>query len=881
MSRKTVLRVGAVLGVALGVGVWLSLRETPQAPSEGLGFEKGSRIVIVGNAFAERMQYFGHFETLLHGRFPDHKLVVRNLGYSGDEVTSPVTRAVGFFDHGHRLEDHKPDVVIACFGFNESFAGPDGLAAFETGLDRYVAETTGTAYNGRAPPRLILVSPIAHEDLGRPGLPDGRASNENLQLYTTAMRHVATRHGVVFADLFEPSRRLMAGAGEKLTINGVHLSDAGDKQVAAALDEQLFGPRPADAARVDYERLRAGVNEKSLQFWYDYRATNGNFIYGSHKQGPGRQTFPEEFAKLRRMVANRDRRVWAVARGEAVPDRVDDSNTGELRPVETTHKEAVRVQTPEEAVKSFTLAPGFEVNLFASEADFPELKKPVAMAFDARGRLWVTTMPSYPMYLPGRPVNDKLLILEDTRGTGRADKAAVFAEGLYLPTGLALGDGGAYVGCQPNVWFLKDTRGTGTADIRERVLHGFGNADVHRSVNNFRWGPGGELYFNEGVYTYSQVETPRGPRRNFNGGVYRYEPKAGRLDVHVSYKFGNPWGHSWDRWGQEFVTDAADGASYFATALSGQTDYPRKHPPMKELYAKQWRPTCGSVLVSGRHFPADWQGDYLVNNTMNLQGVLRYRVAEDGSGFVATAADPLLRSSDPNFRPVDMLFGPDGALYICDWYNPIIGYLTYSLRDPGRDKTHGRIWRVTCKDRPLAPRPKVAGASIPELLGLLKEPEDSTRDQARRELRLHDTQQVVAALERWGAGLDPADKDHPHHLLEALWVCQHHDAVNGPLLRRLLRSPEPRARAAATRVLCAWRDRVPDVLELLRTQVGDDHPRVRLEAVRALSFFHTPQAREIVAGAAPTQDEYLKYAVEEALATLDQRLNHQAGNAGR
>ncbi|HEX4611591.1 MAG TPA: GDSL-type esterase/lipase family protein, partial [Urbifossiella sp.] len=439
MSRRAGLRALAglaVLGaVAVGVGVWVNHHPDP-APVRGFEPGRGDRVVIVGNAFAERMQYFGHFETLLHARFPGHELVVRNLGYTGDELTSPLTRAVGFFDHGHRLEDHKPDVLIACYGFNEAFAGPDGLARFEAAADQFVSEAGATAYNGRAPPRVVLVSPIACENLGRPGLPDGAATNENLGLYAEAMRAVAARHGAVFVDLFGPTRQLMAGGGPKLTINGVHLTDAGDRRVAAVLDEALFGPRPTTAGRVDYERLRAEVNEKNLQFWYDYRAANGNFIYGSHKTGPGRLHFPDEFAKLRKMVAARDRRVWAVARGEAVPARIDDAASGTLPPVASVHKEPVRYLSPTEALAAFTVAPGFEVNLFASEADFPDLRKPVAMAFDARGRLWVTTVPSYPMYLPGEPVNDKLLILEDTKGAGAADKATVFADGLYLPTGL-------------------------------------------------------------------------------------------------------------------------------------------------------------------------------------------------------------------------------------------------------------------------------------------------------------------------------------------------------------------------------------------------------------------------------------------------------------
>src|SRR5262249_17737292 len=161
---------------------------------------------------------------------------------------------------------------IACFGFNESFGGAAGLPKFERDLEKFLSETTTSEYNGKAPPRLALVSPIAHEDLGRPGLTDGKAHNEDLKLYTETMARVAARHPVVFVDLSTPSRRIMEKAERKLTINGVHLTDDGDRQIAAVLDEALFGPRPREASRADYEKLRREVNEKNRQFWYDYRA---------------------------------------------------------------------------------------------------------------------------------------------------------------------------------------------------------------------------------------------------------------------------------------------------------------------------------------------------------------------------------------------------------------------------------------------------------------------------------------------------------------------------------------------------------------------------------------------------------------------------------
>lgn len=834
-----------------------------------LELKKGDKIVYIGNTLAERMQYYPRFETLLQARFPELELQVRNLGWSADEINLR-PRSQDFKDHGNNLEDHKPDVIFAFFGFNESFAGPGGLEKFEKEFDQFVKTTSTTKYDGESPPQLVIVSPIPNEDLHRRTLPNGEANNKNIELYAAAMKKIAQANNVVFVDVYAPMKEKMAGESD-LTINTIHLNDDGYKAFAEVLDAGLFGPAPQ--YKCDLDKLHAEVFEKDLQFYYDHRAVNGFYIYGGRKNPFGVVNFPAEFAKLRKMIAVRDKRIWDVAQGKEVSAKIDDSGTGEFAKIESNVDRPISFDTPEEALKSFKLPEGYEINLFASEQDFPELRNPVQFAFDAKGRLWVATMESYPMYLPGTPVDDKILIFEDTDGDGKADKKTVFADGLHLPTGLELGDGGAYVAAQPNLIFLKDTDGDDKADEKTYVLHGFDSADSHHSISAFTWGPGGALYFQEGTFHHTQVETPYGPERVKNAAVFRFEPLTDKFDVFVSYSFANPWGHTFDDWGQNFVADASGGANYFGTAFSGDVDYPNKHPGMKQFLKKQWRPTSGCEFVSSRNFPESAQGNYLLNNCIGFQGVLQYKMKDDGSGFAADPVEPLLQSSDLNFRPVDLQFGPDGALYVVDWYNPLIGHMQHSVRDPKRDNTHGRIWRITYAGNDLVKPAKIAGESIPNLLELLKSYEYRTRYRVRRELRERDAQQVDVELSKWIAGLDVNDKLYEHNLLEALWVKQNLDIVDQDLLRKLLRADDPRARAAATRVLCYWRDQVEEPLAMLQGQVNDEHPRVRLEAVRALSFFDTQEALDIaLESLAYDQDYYLEYTLGETIKTLEGRV---------
>lgn len=522
------------------------------------------------------------------------------------------------------------------------------------------------------------------------------------------------------------------------------------------------------------------------------------------------------------------------------------------------------------ALERFTTAKGYKINLFASEEQFPEIAKPVAMGWDGKGRLWVATLPTYPQVLPGKEPEDKIVILEDTDGDGRADKLKVFADNIYLPMGFEFGNGGVFVTCQPNLLFLKDTDGDDVADVREIALHGFGTEDSHHAINAFTYDPGGGLYMMEGTFHHSQVETPWGVTRLVDSGVFRFEPRTNKLGVHVSYSFANPWGHIFDYWGQNFIADASGGSNYFAAPMTGHVDYPRKHPGMKEFTNTKVRPTCGCEFVTSAHFPGDIQGNWLLNNCIGFQGIKNYKVTEEDSGFVGTEVEPLLSSSDPNFRPVDIEFGPDGALYIVDWFNPLIGHMQYSIRDPRRDQGHGRIWRITYPERPLLKPAPIAGAPIPALLDQLKDKNDRTRYRVRQELWDRDETEVMSALEGWLGRQESSDPDYEHHALEALWLHQAFDAIKPDLLAKVLHSKEPRARAAATRVLRYWFDRVPEPIALLKALANDEHPRVRLEAVLTASYMQSAEAAEVALEVLKhPMDYYLNYALNETMVSLE------------
>lgn len=864
--------------------------------------KKGAHIILIGNNLGSREMNFGHFETEMHMRYPDSQLYIRNMcdggntpgfrPHSGRRSPWAFPGAEKFHTELTRNSDsqgdyetpdqwitrHKADIIVAFFGFNESFQGKEGLENYKAELDSFIKHTLRQTYNGLIPPQLAIVSPIAFENLSdKYDLPGGKKENENLALYTAAMKKIAAINKVHFLDVYSPSKEWFY-TDDDLTIDGSQLTDAGYAKFSSLLADGIFGNV---SAKVEMHKglIHAAVMEKNWMWHNDIKIPNGVHVYGRRFRPYGPDNYPPELEKIRHMTLIRDEAIWLAAKGQKMDLAAADSKTKALPEVKTNYSPekngSLSYLYGEEALSKLKVAPGYKIELFASEKEFTDVANPVQLSFDNKGRLWLATMPTYPHWKPGdKKPNDKIIILEDTDQDGKADKQTVFADGLQLPLGFELAPEGVYLSQGTNFYLLKDTDGDDKADSKEILLSGFDDHDTHHAHHAYTTDPSGAIYMGEGVFLHTNVETSYGPVRATNGGFYRYNPNRRQLERTAQLSIPNPWGIMFDEWGQNFFAETSSPDVRWMMPGSVKSRYGvSTHKSIQLIEEKhRVRPTSGLEFISSRHFPDEAQGDFLINNTIGFLGTKQHTLTDEGTGYKSKHRQDLLISEDKNFRPVDMEFAPDGSLYVVDWHNVLIGHMQHNARDPLRDHVHGRVYRITYPSRPLVKPAKVAGASISELLDNLKLPEYRTRYRTRRELRGRPASEVLSHLNTWIAKLDKKDSRYEHHLLEALWVSWGINKVDEKLLRQLLQAKDHRARAAAVRVLRYTGHQVPGQAKLLIQAADDPHGRVRLEAIVAASWLDKEKGLSVLSVASKhLLDEWMQPAYETSLAHLSGR----------
>ncbi|MDB4541357.1 plastocyanin/azurin family copper-binding protein [Akkermansiaceae bacterium] len=777
-------------------------------------FQKGDTISIIGSGLAERMQHDGWLETLIQSETSGMELSFRNMSLSGDRANK-YPRSKGFTPMPAYLQQVGADVIIAMFGYNESF---DVTAEnYTKELTTLVKNLRAAQPNGESFPRIILTSPIAHENLNDKNLPNGRANNKRLLAITEATRLAAEQNGVAFLDLYNPSLELYSASQIPLTLNGIHLNQDGNRMIAEVIAKDLL--KKEISASPSHQFLRAAVTDKNWHWYNRYRATDGNDVWGSRSglkfvdgQSNG-EVLVHELDMLDVSTANRDQKIQALAAGKTY--KVDDSNVpapvkvisnvgGGSRSSSAAKEGSLKYLDGKEAISKMTMPKGFKVNLFADEKKFPEMANPVQMQLDTKGRLWAACWPTYPKWEPMKEMNDSLLIFHDDDQDGVADRTTEFAK-IHNPLGFEFWNGGVIVTSQPDIVFLKDTDGDDVADVRYVLLSGVGSSDTHHAANNLIFGPDGGIYWQSGIFLHHNHESPWGPSLSTGAsGMYRFDPRRFTISFHAKNS-PNPHGISFDQWGYHYANDGTGGRSY-QVRPDGQGF------KMFPLVDKEVRPVAADEIISSSHFPEEMQQNFILCNTIGYLGLKQYKLHRDGfpdknykQGEVwGTPTDELLFSSDGNFRPTDAIFGSDGALYVSDWHNVIIGHMQHNVRDPNRDKKHGRIYRMTHEGSPLQKPIVIDGAPITALLENFKHPVLNVRHRTRVEISERDTAEVIAATQKWIKQFDPAKKEDGIPLLEALWVHQQHNVKNIDLLAKVLTSADPHVAIGAATVKHFW-----------------------------------------------------------------------------
>ena len=908
MSKPVRKGIGGLLGLfILSLVLFTAFRFIDD---DTLPIDKGERIFMVGGNLGSRMINFGHFETEMQVRYPDHQLFIRNMCDPGDtpgfrprsarfspwafpgaekfqtEYANPSDSQGNFPSDDQWLIRLGADVVVGFFGYSESFQGEAGLANFKAELDAFLKYSLSMRYNGITPPKMAIVSPIAYEDLSAIiDVPDGREINKNLALYTQGMKEVCEENKVLFVDAFTPSQGWYDNTKEPLTIDGSQMNDEGYQKFGVLLADKIFGKESAKSG-TNREMVHKAVKEKNFMWLDDYKIPNGVHAWGRRFNPFGPDNYPYEIDKIRQMTAIRDTAVWAAAcncEGFAIDVAAADKRTRKLPPVKTNFNPEANGSLTylygQDALDKLKVPPGYKIEMFASEKEFPDLANPVQMTFDNKGRLWVVTMPSYPHYKPGdsKP-DDKIMIYEDTNNDGKADKETIFVRGLSVPVGFEITPEGVYVSQGTNLKLFTDTDGDDHADKETIIMSGFDDHDTHHEISAWTSDPSGAMYMGEGVFLHTNVETSYGTVRGTNGGFYRYAPQLHKLERVAQLPIPNPWGIAFDEWGQQIFAETSSPDVRWMLPGTVKPMYGESMDKGVQLIQpdQRVRPTSGLEFVSSRHFPDEVQGDFLINNTIGFLGMKMHTLKDDSTGYKSTFVMDLVKGEDRNFRPVDMEFAPDGSLYFIDWHNILIGHMQHNARDPLRDHVHGRIYRITYPSRPLVKPAKIAGASVEQLLDNLKLPEYRSRYRTQREIRGRKPAEVLPKITKWVASLNKKDAKYEHNVLEALWATWGLDKVDKKLLDQMLHAKDYHARAAAVRVVRYVGHQIPNQAELLTEAARDQHGRVRLEAIVAASWLDKDKGLAILAEAKKMPlDSWMEKSFETAEAHLNGQLVRQ------
>ncbi|MFM1769471.1 MAG: hypothetical protein RJA22_2000 [Verrucomicrobiota bacterium] len=565
---------------------------------------------------------------------------------------------------------------------------------------------------------------------------------------------------------------------------------------------------------------------------------------------------------------------------------------------------------PESSRKTIQVPAGFEVRLFASE---PEVVNPVAMAWDDRGRLWVVELYEYPRGArPGEKGRDRIKILEDTDADGRADKVTVFADGFSLATGLALGNGGAYLGVAPDLLFLEDTDGDDRADRRTVLKTGFGLEDRHELLNGFAWGPDGWLYMTHGVFTHSKVRDPNNPDDDgvrMDAALARYHPRTRRFEVFADGT-SNPWGVDWNERGDAFVS-ACVIQHLFHMAPGGLYNrqggtWPNPFGYVQDLPSKglpaivDWRhfraAHAGICIYQGNQWPADWRGLVLLGN-IHESALNCDRLSPVGATYKAERETRLLgppkgdyqvdggtflASGDHWFRPVSSQTGPDGAVWVMDWCDKYPCYQNAQADPEGVDRELGRIWRVVWtgpnpgQPVPSRPDPRMDLAKLDngQLVELLRHPNVWQRRHAIRLLGERADAGSFAGLDRvlYAGRRDRMARPPLEQRLAAFSALHAANLLTPETLDQAAGEPHPELRAWAARFTGERAGASPADLRRLARLAADDDTSVRAAVATAL--------RQLTSGSLTINSAPPTTAAQADLNPLFQALLARPGPAG-